>query len=249
VWAWWELRIEHPLVDLRLVRHRAVLTANVSGFFLGVTMYVLLVIIVQFVQLPGYGLGESVFIAGLTLVPMSIFSASVSRTLPWLVRRVGVRPIIPAGALCVSAAALFFALTTTALWQMFLTMGLVGIGLGYTFAAMPGLIVGAVPAEETGSAMGFYQVSRFVGFAFGSGLAITLLRAFGTANEPTLGSYRSVALVAAALGVLTALIAWFLPGKPAAVQTPELEAYEIEEGELAAAGLEDTGVLQPVGAR
>ena len=250
VWGWYELRIDHPLVDLRLARHRAVLTANVSGFFLGVTMYVLLVIITQFVQLPGYGLGETVFVAGLTLVPMSIFSASMSRTLPWVVRRVGIRPVIPAGALCVSVAAVFFALTTNALWQTFVTMALIGVGLGYTFAAMPGLIVGAVPPEETGSAMGFYQVSRFVGFAFGSGLAITLLRAFGTANEPTLSSYRAVALVAAALGVITALVAWYLPGKPQAEQSPELEAFEIEEGELAAAGLEDAApALQPVAAR
>ncbi len=39
-------------------------------------------------------------------------------------------------------------------------MAIVGVGLGYTFAAIPGLIVRAVPEEETGSAMGFYQVVR-----------------------------------------------------------------------------------------
>lgn len=247
VWVRHELRTAHPLVDLRLARHRAVMTANASGLLLGVTMYLSMVIITQFVQLGSFGFGETVFVAGLTLLPLSILSSSVSRTLPWLQRRVGTRPLIPIGALFVSAGAVFFAATASAPWQAFVTMGLMGIGLGYTFAAMPGLIVSAVPPRETGSAMGFYQVSRFVGFALGSGLAITLLRAFGDGGVPTLDAYRATALVGAGLGVLTAVVSWLLPGpasapsatSASATDQQALVAYEIEEGELAAAGLED----------
>jgi MFS family permease len=239
-WALYELRVAHPLVDLRLVRRRPVLTANVSGLLLGVVMYVSMVGITEFVQLGGFGLGESVFVAGLTLVPLSVLSTSVSRTLPWVTARIGLRPVIPFGALMVSAASLFFAFDHTQLWQILVCTGLLGVGLGYTFAAMPGLIVGAVPAEETSSAMGFYQVSRYIGFAIGSGLAVTLLRAFGDHGILTLQSYVSTALVAAGLGVVTAIVAWLLPGSQAASPSgPDLEAFEIEEGMLAAAGLED----------
>lgn len=237
VWVLHELRVAHPLVNLRLMRHPAVLTANVAGFLLGVTMYLCMVVITQFVQLPSFGFGESIFVAGLTLVPLSVLSGLSSRTLPWLEDRVGSRVIIPAGALAVAAASLFFALTSTALWQMFVVTGLLGIGLGYTFAAMPGLIVGAIPRSETGSAMGFYQVSRFVGFALGSGVAITLLRAFGDAGEPTLGSYRATALVSAGLGVVTALVAWLLPGRAAPVDHGD-DARAVQEGLIGAAGLE-----------
>ncbi|WP_017935981.1 MFS transporter [Nocardioides sp. Iso805N] len=246
LWALYELRVAHPLVDLRLVRRRPVLTANVSGLLLGVVMYVSMVGITEFVQLPGFGLGESIFVAGLTLVPLSVLSASVSRTLPWVTARVGLRLVIPFGSLMVSAASVFFAFGHSHLWQIFVSAGLLGIGLGYTFAAMPGLIVGSVPSEETSSAMGFYQVSRYVGFAIGSGLAVTLLRAFGDQGAPTLGSYQATALVAAGLGVVTALVAWLLPGRQPVVQaSPDLEAFEMEEGMLAAAGLED--LESPVG--
>ncbi|WP_460817851.1 MFS transporter [Nocardioides korecus] len=239
-WALLELRTTDPLVDLRLVRRRPVLTANVSGLLLGVVMYVSMVVITEFVQLPDFGLGESVFVAGLTLLPLSVLSASVSRTLPWISARIGLRPVIPFGALMVSASSLFFAFGHAHLWQVFVTTGLLGIGLGYTFAAMPGLIVGAVPAEETSSAMGFYQVSRYIGFAIGSGLAITLLRAFGAGGVPDEGSYQATALVAAGLGVLTAVVAWVLPGSPASTAgSADLDAFEVEEGMLAAAGLED----------
>lgn len=217
-WTVHELRAAHPLVDLRLMRHPAVLTANVAGLLTGLTMYLLMVVITQFVQLPSFGFGESVFVAGLTLVPLSIMSGLASRSLPWLQARVGSRVIIPAGALAIAGASLLFALTSSALWQIFLITAILGVGLGYTFAAMPGLIIGAIPREETGSAMGFYQVSRFVGFALGSGLAVTFLEGFGSGGEATLHSYRMTAAIAAAIGVITALVAWLLPGRGTAEQ-------------------------------
>jgi hypothetical protein len=224
VWARHELRVEDPLVDLRLARHRSVLTANATGFVLGVTMYMSLVLLTQLVQLHGFGFGASVFVAGLTLLPMSVLSMSASRTLPALEARLGLRPIIPAGALVVGSSMLFFALTTTALWQAFVAMGLLGIGMGYTFAAMPGLIVGAIPLSETGSAMGFYQVSRYIGFALGSGLCVTLLRAFAHGGAPTLHSYRATALVAVGMAVAAALVGWVLPGRAGEIRVRAVRA-------------------------
>src|SRR6201999_3170039 len=101
--------------------------------------------------------------------------------------------------LVIAAAMLFFGLTGTALWQAFVTMGLVGLGVGLTFAAMPGLIIRAVPAGETSSAMSFYQVSRYVGFSVGSGLAVTLLIAFAHGEAVTADAYRSTFYVGAAV--------------------------------------------------
>jgi hypothetical protein len=69
-------------------------------------------------------------------------------------------------------------------------MGLLGVGLGTTFAAIPGLIVQAVPATETGSAMGFYQVVRYVGFSAGSALTASAVAAHDTPQgAPTVGGY------------------------------------------------------------
>lgn len=237
LWTWHELRTTEPLVELRLVRHPAVLTANVTAFTLGVTMYVLMVMITQFVQLPGFGLNETVFVAGLSLVPLSLMSAVSSRVMPRVEDRIGTRPIIPLGSVAVAAAAVLFAVAVDHLWQLFAVTALLGVGFGFTFAAMPGLIVGAIPREETGSAMGFYQVSRFVGFSVGSGVAVTLLRAFGEQGRPTLGAYHATALVAAGLGVASAVIAWYLPGRDRPADH-DIDEMSFEEGALGAAGLE-----------
>ncbi|MGX6447822.1 MFS transporter [Patulibacter sp. S7RM1-6] len=237
-WTRHELRTAEPLVDLRLLRHRAVLTANVTGLVVGTAMYLSITLITQAVQRPD-GLDETVFVAGLVLVPFSVTSFLSSRWLGRIQARTGVRATLPIGCAFLSLAALFFALTGDALWQAAVTMALFGCGVGLTFAAMPAFIVGAVPREVTSSAMSFYQVTRYVGFSIGSGLAVTLLRAFGTDGEPDLGAYSDVFVVAVVLGLVAAVLAWTLAGpgvNDRRAPSPALREREVEEGEVAAAG-------------
>ena len=71
-------------------------------------------------------------------------------------------------------------------------------------------------------------------------MAVTLLRAFGDERRADARVLPATALVAAGLGVLTAVVAWLLPGSSsAAPDSADLDAFEVEEGMLAAAGLED----------
>jgi len=139
----------------------------------------------------------------------------------------------------------FFAVEHGALWEAFVTMAIIGLGLGFTFAAIPGLIIGAVPAGETGSAMGFYQVVRYIGFSLGSALAAAILAGHTSpgAHLPTEGGYVTALWAAAVACVGAALLAWFLPaaGGPPSRALGELET---EEGELGAAGV--VGIEQPV---
>ena len=172
-------------------------------------------------------------------MPLSVLSSSTSRFLPRLEERIGIRRIIPLGGALLAVAMLFFAATSSQLWQAFVTMGILGVALGFTFAAMPGLIVRSASPDETSSALGLYQVARLIGSALGSGLAITFLRAFGDNGEPDLSAYRATALATAAIAVLAALLAWVLLGNAQPSRIGEDEAFEARDGRLAAAGLED----------
>jgi MFS family permease len=246
-WSQQALRTAAPLVELRLLRHRAVLTANGTSLVLGMAMYLLLSLMTQYVQLDR-GLAETAFVAGLTLVPVSVMSAVASRVAPALERRFGARATIPIGSVVIAIGATFFGLTGDHLWQAMVTMGLVGLGLGCTFVAMPGLIVPAVPASETSSALSFYQVVRYVGFSIGSGLAVTFLRIFGGDGPGDPTAYHRTFLVAALLGLVAAALAWILPGRPTGEPRPrprDLELREREEGLLGAAGLEADGLPSP----
>ena len=245
LWTVNELSVAQPLIDLRLVRRRPVLGANATGLVLGCAMYLALSLMTQVVQEPT-GFGDSVFVAGLTLLPLSLLSLISSRIAPILARRLGLRLTIPFGALLIAAALLLFAITGNALWQAFVVMGIVGIGLGMTFAALPGLIVRSVPREETSSATSFYQVTRYIGFSIGSGLSVTILRALdGGSAVPTTNAYAWTFAIGAGVCALAALLAWSVTGPTAEVGLADSEARTraVEEGELSAAGL--PGVVEP----
>ncbi len=84
IWAWFELRTEDPLVDLRLMRERAMWTVNLSAFAIGFAMFGSYILIPQLVQTPtssGYGFGASVMVSGIYLLPsalLMLFSGPLS---------------------------------------------------------------------------------------------------------------------------------------------------------------------------
>jgi MFS family permease len=218
LWIAHELKVTDPLIDVRQVRNRSVLTADASAFLIAVAMYLFLPIIVEFVQIPvasGYGFGASILVSGLVFVPLSVGSFVASRFLPAYTKHFGVRSMIPFGSLIFAASTLFFAVQHGALWEAFVASGMAGIGIGFTFAAMPGFVVRAVPPSETGSAMGLYQVVRSIGLSLGSALAAAVLITYTAPGDtyPVYQGFRVTLIIATALCVLTAVLSYLLPGK------------------------------------
>ncbi len=245
-WARYELRRRDPLVDLRQARHRMVLTADLAGLFISLTMYLFLPIVVEFVQVPpsnGFGFGASVLVAGCVLVPLSIGTLVASRLAPAFERRYGRRIMIPLGSVLFAISMSLFALEHSGLWEAFLVMAIAGVGIGFTFAAMPGFIVKAVDARDTGSAMGFYQVLRSVGLAIGSAVSGVILAAYTHPHQafPTVGGFRTALLLGAALCLMTAVLCYLLPGRSLTAESHPVDAEEAlameENAELGGAGL------------
>jgi predicted MFS family arabinose efflux permease len=212
IWIAQQLRGHAPLVDLRLMRVRPVLTANVAGLLAGVAMYIMMSMVIRFVQTPastGYGLGESAVVGGLVLVPMSIASFSASKVTAHLARWLRPARILPIGALMFAAALALFATRREHLWEIFLVMAFVGLGVGCSFAVMPRLIVPAVRADQTGSALALNQVLRTIGMSIGSALSAAILAAHTVAPDPfptnegyTLGAIVAIGLCLA-MGVVS----------------------------------------------
>ncbi|MDH6113836.1 putative MFS family arabinose efflux permease [Kitasatospora sp. MAP12-15] len=212
--VWWtlhELRTVHPLVDLRLARHPVVLTADVTGLIAGIGMYLLMSLVTRFVQTPataGYGFGASIVVTGLVLLPFSVASVLSSKVVPVLARRTSSSVVLPVGCAVSLLSMLAFAFARHSLWELFATMAIAGLGVGCTFAVMPGLIVSSVPAHETGSAISFNQVLRYVGYSTGSALSAAMLQAHTPAGQllPTGSGYQSAALLGCAVWVVTGAV-------------------------------------------
>jgi len=145
-------------------------------------------------------------------VPFSAGSLLTSRAVVRMTRRFGPRAVLVGGSLTISAAGAFFAVEHSALWQAFVTLGVVGVGFGLTFAAIPGLIASAVPSREAGSSMGLYQVVRYIGFSMGSALAAAILSAHTAtdATLPTVDGYVAALWVGTGICALSALASFVL---------------------------------------
>ncbi|MEZ5078648.1 MAG: MFS transporter [Solirubrobacterales bacterium] len=244
-WVRLQLRTRVPLVELRLLSHRAVLGGDGAALLIAVALYMFLTIVTGFVQAPpenGFGFGGSTLTAGLVLVPFSVLSLLASRLMWQLTPLIGTRAVVVVGTAVIGAGGVFFALGHTALWQAFATMGVLGVGFGFTFAAIPGLISRAVPAEEAGSAMGFYQVVRSIGFSVGSALVASVLAAheIGRSGFADQQGYVLAAWIGTGACVLAALWAGLLTPAARAEPGPP-DPYVRDDAELACAGLIDAG--------
>ncbi|MFD0823220.1 MFS transporter, partial [Micromonospora zhanjiangensis] len=216
LWVRRELRCPYPLVDLRLLRDRTVLTADLATLLAGVGVYLLMSLVIRFVQTPpatGYGFGASVVLAGLVLTPFSVGSVLGNRVTPALRRRIGALRSITVGALVFLAATALLLVRRDELWQPFAGMGLAGVSVGITFAAVVGLLVGAVPAAETGSATSFNQVLRSVGYSAGSAVSAVILDAYTGPGRalPTGTGYTVGFAVGVGVCALSAVLSLALP--------------------------------------
>jgi predicted MFS family arabinose efflux permease len=241
-WVWHELRTDEPLIDLRLLRHRTILTANVTGLVAGIGMYMLMSMIIRYVQTPttiSYGIGASVVVAGLVLLPMSVMSFSSSKLVTYLNRVATPGQILPLGVLVLAVALLMFATSRGSLWEVFVIMGIGGIGMGCSFAVMPRMIVSAIPADETSSALALNQVLRTVGYSMGSAVTGTILTAHTSSGSkfPTDHGYTVGACVSIGLLLVAATLSWLLPERgPVRALTADQELEIIEDIDAAISG-------------
>jgi MFS family permease len=253
LWVRLQLTRASPLVDLRQLRHRVVLTADFAALVLGVALYMFLTLVTEFVQMPkSYSFGATTLVAGLCLLPFSATSLAASRVVEPLMRRIGAQEVLVGGSLTISAGGAFFALVHSALWEAFVAMGVIGIGFGLTFAAIPGLIARSVPDHEIGSAMGFYQVIRSIGFSIGSTLAASILAGHTRhgAVHPDKQGFVTALWVGAGICVLAALVPGLLargamPAGPSSPRSPRDDRLR-DDAELASAGLVGLEPERPV---
>jgi MFS family permease len=223
LWIRWESRTPWPLVDLRLARGRLASSAHSGALLVGLSNYLLLAsvpVLAQAPTAPGAGFDASILTAGLVLLPFSAASVLGGRLARLLADRAGRHLVLPVAALVQSGAFVLFGLTRTDLWQLFVVMAVAGLGVGAAFAAFPALIVSAVPASETGSAMSLNQVLRYVGFSVGSALTATVL-AIATPEAgaaPASSGYTTIAVLGFVACLLTAAVTWLVTGRRASRQ-------------------------------
>jgi MFS family permease len=219
VWGYWELRFPAPLVDLRTSARRQVLMTNLASVVIGFSMYAMSLISPQLLQLPkvtGYGLGQSMVEAGLWMVPSGLLMMAVSPFGARLSKAKGPKTSLGLGALVIAAGYLLALPLMGHPWGVMIFAGVVSGGIGLAYAAMPALIMGAVPVAETGAANGLNSLMRSLGTSCASAVIGVILAhmttPLGGVPVPSEDGFRVGFVVGAAMAVAAALVTLAIPG-------------------------------------
>lgn len=239
LWGVYELRTKAPLVDLRTTARPAVLFTNLASIMVGVSFYVVSLVLPQLLQLPkatGYGLGQSMVVAGLLVAPLGLTMMFTAPVYARLSAKYGPKTTLILGMLIIAIGYGAGLGLMSAPWQSLVIAVVLGAGIGLAYSSLPALIVGAVPASETGAANGLNTLMRSIGTSVSSAvIGMVLANTANTVNGveiPTMHGFRVSFLIATAAVAVGLLLALFLPKHRPAAAHPQLRASSEEDANL-----------------
>jgi EmrB/QacA subfamily drug resistance transporter len=175
--AWWESRVENPLLDLRVFRNRSLASASVVLMVLFAMMMGLFLVIVQYLQAV---LGYSAIKASLGLMPMAAVMMPLSTMAPRIASRVGYRTMFVVGmGLFATGLAMMATMASVdgGYWSVFPGLMVLGIGMGLAQTPATTAITASLPVEEQGVASALNDTVREFGGALGIALVGSILSA------------------------------------------------------------------------
>jgi EmrB/QacA subfamily drug resistance transporter len=223
-WVFAELHVAEPMVDMRMLARREVLFTNMTALVAGFAMFGAFVLVPNFVETPhglasdvqqlvDYGFDASATLAGLYLLPSSITLLFAGPVAGLIGRRIGSKWPLAVGLVLVAFAAAALAIWNDESWHILVEMAVLGIGVGFAFAAMATLITEAVRPSETGVATGMNTVMRTVGGVIGGQVGAALLAAHtieGTDGVPPIIGFELAFAISAIAALVGATLAVFV---------------------------------------
>ncbi|MDQ0796161.1 Na+/melibiose symporter-like transporter [Streptomyces sp. B1I3] len=254
LWGAYELRVRTPMVDLRVSARPQVLLTNVAALLIGFAFYANSLVTAQMVQEPkatGYGLGASLVVSGLCLLPGGLAMVALSPVSARISAQHGPRTslALAAGIIAVGYVVRYF--TSHSLWMIIAGATVVAAGTAIAYSALPALVMRGVQIGETGAANGLNTLMRSIGQAFCSAAVaavlanMTFVAAGSTA--PTLQAYRLVFLIASGAALLALAVTLCLPGNHAGTGAdtgPGAEAGTVGRKKRRSSGRERTVPIQ-----
>ncbi|WP_251857905.1 MFS transporter [Herbiconiux sp. L3-i23] len=229
IWGALELRTRDPLVDLRVAARPPVLLTNLASVAFGFALFSANIVFPQLLELPvatGVGLGLGLLAASLVLMPSGLTMMVMAPIAARLQRRFGPRLLLITGALILVVSygiSYFFAVGW---WQVLVINVLIGVGIGLGYAAMPTLIMRAVPATETAAANGLNSLMRSLGTSLASAAIGALLAVYSVEVDgvqlPTAEGFQLTFVFGAAAALAGALLAVFIPQRAEGDARPSL---------------------------
>jgi EmrB/QacA subfamily drug resistance transporter len=161
-----ERRQPAPMVDFGFFRSRTFLGANIVAFIVSFAMLAMFFFLALYMQ---NILGYTPLQAGVRFLPSTLMIVLIAPLAGRLADRVGPRPLMTFGLLCVSGALFWESHLTTTSGYAVLLPGFVmmGVGMAFVMSPMSTAAMNSVDPTKAGVASGILSMNRMVGGTFG----------------------------------------------------------------------------------
>lgn len=174
LFVWWELRVEHPAVDLRVLRYRSLAAGSVFSMVLGMGLYGALFAVPIFAQA---ALGYTAYQTGMLMLPGALASAVTMILLGRIVNRFDPRALVATGAVLTAVTMFWLQRISpqTSADNLFWPLILRGVATVMMFMPLSLATLGPLPKPDVPAGSGFYSLTRQLGGSVGIALLTTLL--------------------------------------------------------------------------
>lgn len=213
LFTWRQVTATYPLIKPSLLKNRGFTAGLTLGLIYFAVVSGLSYIISIFLQL---GLGASPFEASLEMSPLAIGVIISSIILPKLINKLG-RKIISIGLLTTAVGLFLFYVfinqeVTITLWNIFLSIFMIGFGMGFCIGTLFDFAIGDISPDEAGSASGSLsaaqQLSGSIGIAATTSVFFISTRSEGFVYSMQLSLISIMVAMAACFAIV-----WLLPKK------------------------------------
>jgi MFS family permease len=176
-----ETRRRVPMVDFSFFRSRSYLGANIVAFIVSFAMLAMFFFLALYLQnIRGY----TPLQAGVRFLPSTLMIVVIAPIAGRLADRVGPRPLMTFGLLCVSGSLFWQSSLTVSSGYATLLPGfvLMGIGMAFVMSPMSTAAMNSVEPAKAGVASGILSMSRMVGGTFGVAVLGALLSTLGSSK-------------------------------------------------------------------
>jgi DHA2 family multidrug resistance protein len=226
---WHELRTDHPVVDLRILKSRQLAVGVVFGLVLGVCLYATVFVLPVYLQSVRSFTAEQ---TGFVILPGALASAFTMAFMGRLAGKVDGRLSIVAGvglfALSMWKHAHFT--TESGMSDFFWPLIFRGMGLGLIFVPLTNLALADLPMARIANGTGLFNLMRQLGGSVGIALSATLLQRFAAIHRADLAA--NVTAFSAATQQRLAAITQGMVGAGAPAGVAQTRALAVVNGQV-----------------
>jgi EmrB/QacA subfamily drug resistance transporter len=191
VFVWHALRVERPLLDVRLYANRVFAAASLTTFGLGAALFGAMILVPLYYQEVRH---ESVIVTGLLVGPQGLGMLLVMPLTSRLTQRYGGGRVALGGVIVLSLATipLAFVGSSTSIPYISAVLLLRGVGIGFSFMPAMTAAFASLRPDQLSDATPQLNVLQRIGGAIGTAvLAVVLQRATGHALTKPASAFQS----------------------------------------------------------